>query len=438
MPGRRILLSAFACAPGWGGEPGVGWQWARSLARNHAVTVLTHERFRAHIEAAEAADAAQAAPAATPAGQIRFCYLGRPGPEAQMQRQVDSHAHYLAWQFAARAQVRRLLAEQAHDLVHHLTWGSWRLPTHLGGLGAPLVIGPVGGGDDAPAAWMKSWPRAERARYALRSAWTASGRWDPLACRALAQARLILAKTEATRQSLPAWAREKTRLALELGCPAPASLAPQPAPLRPSLVRPLRLLYVGRLIGGKGVGYAVDATLALAAGGLPVHLRVVGQGRLGEWLRQRVARSAAPQAVTLAGACPFEQLPALYRSHDLLVFPSWHDSSGNVVAEALAHGLPVVCLDRAGPAAITDARCAVQLRGAGLEETGLVAALAAALADLAQDPARRARLAHGALQRAAELQWPQQVARVYADIETTLGWNTRRAQPGPAACWAPP
>ena len=41
----RILLSAFACAPHSGSEPGVGWHWALELARlGHDVLVLTRAR----------------------------------------------------------------------------------------------------------------------------------------------------------------------------------------------------------------------------------------------------------------------------------------------------------------------------------------------------------------------------------------------------------
>jgi len=37
------------------------------------------------------------------------------------------------------------------------------------------------------------------------------------------------------------------------------------------------------------------------------------------------------------------------RRADVFVFPSLHDEGGYVVAEALAEGLPVVCLARGGP-----------------------------------------------------------------------------------------
>lgn len=49
----RVLLSAYACEPGKGSEPGVGWHWATELARlGHEVIVITRSNNRALIEKA--------------------------------------------------------------------------------------------------------------------------------------------------------------------------------------------------------------------------------------------------------------------------------------------------------------------------------------------------------------------------------------------------
>ena len=54
---------------------------------------------------------------------------------------------------------------------------------------------------------------------------------------------------------------------------------------------------------------------------------------------------------------PQEKLFEQYQTHDLFVYPSLHDSSGNAVLEALSFGLPVVCLDLGGPAQIVTPDC---------------------------------------------------------------------------------
>ena len=47
----RILLSAYACEPGKGSEPEVGWLWATELAdAGHEVWVITREANRHAIE----------------------------------------------------------------------------------------------------------------------------------------------------------------------------------------------------------------------------------------------------------------------------------------------------------------------------------------------------------------------------------------------------
>src|SRR2546423_14793992 len=47
----KVLISAYACEPGKGSEPEVGWQWALQMARFHDVAVLTRENNRGPIEA---------------------------------------------------------------------------------------------------------------------------------------------------------------------------------------------------------------------------------------------------------------------------------------------------------------------------------------------------------------------------------------------------
>lgn len=39
----KILLSAYACEPNKGSEPGVGWSWAIELAKHHEVWALTRD-----------------------------------------------------------------------------------------------------------------------------------------------------------------------------------------------------------------------------------------------------------------------------------------------------------------------------------------------------------------------------------------------------------
>lgn len=405
---QRILLSAFACSPLWGSEPGVGWRWACELAARHEVTVLTHAYFRDQVEDALARQ---------PVPGLRFEYFRVPGVGGHPHRQLNSRLYYWLWQFTVRRHVRRWLREHPQDLIHHLTWGSYRLPSFLVGLGVPTVIGPVGGGEGAPERWYRSWPPKERLFYRVRALSIAVSRWDPFVMWSMSRAACVLAKTPQTRDALPSFARHKAVETSEIGVAAVA----QPRGAPPA--RTLQLLYAGRLLGGKGVPYLVQAMRLLRERGVDCQLSLAGDGRLQPWVEAQVARHRLHEYVRLLGKVPRERMDALYDASDLLCFPSWHDSSGNVVTESLARGLPVLCLDVGGPSVAVDERCALVVRTQHLDEDGLSHEIAAHIERLAADPSVLARLSAGAIERAREMSWQRQVSRTYDLIEQRLGWR---------------
>jgi len=106
-------------------------------------------------------------------------------------------------------------------------------------------------------------------------------------------------------------------------------------------------------------------------------------------------------------------LLAAYQTFDLLLFPSMHDSSGNVVLEAMASGLPVVCLDLGGPAQIVNNNCGHVVPVKGLSADQVIEELSSALTKIAKNPDIASRLRTGALERAREFSWQNVVGKVW-------------------------
>ena len=48
----KVLVSVYACEPGQGSEPGVGWNWIKQIARYHQVWAITRSNNREAIEKA--------------------------------------------------------------------------------------------------------------------------------------------------------------------------------------------------------------------------------------------------------------------------------------------------------------------------------------------------------------------------------------------------
>src|SRR5437762_4505260 len=92
----KVLISAYACEPGKGSEPEVGWQWALQMARFHDVTVLTRSNNREPIERAlEQMRGAQPLP--------NFVYHDRGPLLLKLKRRLHLvQLYYLFWQRSAR------------------------------------------------------------------------------------------------------------------------------------------------------------------------------------------------------------------------------------------------------------------------------------------------------------------------------------------------
>jgi glycosyltransferase involved in cell wall biosynthesis len=105
---------------------------------------------------------------------------------------------------------------------------------------------------------------------------------------------------------------------------------------------PYQLLYVGSLIRKKGVQKLLPLLEHLNANyAAEYELTVVGDGYLQPSLEQRA--EAENLDATITGRIPYEELPEIYASHDVFVYPGiWEEPFGRVFLEALATGTPVV------------------------------------------------------------------------------------------------
>ena len=408
----RLLLSAYACEPDRGSEPGIGWNWAHALARAGVeVWVLTRANNRERIEAALARE---------PQAGLHFLYYDLPPWLGRFKRGGRGvRAYYYLWQIGALGCARRAHREQSFDLVQHLTFGVFRLPSLMGALGIPFVFGPLGGGERAP--W-----RLRRGGYGWRG-WLADclrdlanfAVWfDPLMHYSFFRAGLIYAKTAATRARIPRPYRRKIEVQLELIAPVESEAVDEVAvaPQR------LRVLFIGRLLYWKGAHLALRA-LAHAIQERPdldFTLTLVGDGPSRSRLESLAERLGIGVHLHWQAPVARERIWSIYAAHDVLLFPSLHDSSGNVVIEALSHGLPVVCLRLGGPGEMVTSEVGRVIEPMGLGDS--VAALAAALVELADDPPLRRRLAAAARHRvAAQYAWPVLLARLLDRYDRLLG-----------------
>lgn len=102
------------------------------------------------------------------------------------------------------------------------------------------------------------------------------------------------------------------------------------------------VLFVGRLVDGKNPRDILGAFVRLKQAVPDVALYFCGDGPLRETLAEEARSLGIADDVTFLGQIPYEEMPSVYRSSDVLVLPSRAEGLPRVVLEAVSSGVPVV------------------------------------------------------------------------------------------------
>ena len=157
----------------------------------------------------------------------------------------------------------------------------------------------------------------------------------------------------------------------------------------------------------KRLDVAIDALARIDRAN--VHIVVAGGGELVEGFRERAADAGVGDRVHFLGAGPHAELPDVLRAADLFLLTTEPpESFGIVLIEAMACGLPAIATDYPGVAAVVD-----DGETGLLVERGNANAVAVALRELVDDPARRAAMGDRGREKALrEWSWSQLVDRM--------------------------
>lgn len=367
----KILVSAYACEPGKGSEPEVGLQVLLAAASRHEVWVITRENnlepLRRILAGTELG----------PRVHLEGVDLSPRARWIKKRGIVGLHWYYDRWQRAVARRGAALDRSVAFDVVHHATFATYWARAGVLDIGRPSVWGPVGGGAETPFALLPVLGWRGVPGDLLRAGGRRLLRHAP-ACRAARrQARVVFVQNPETGRRLGTDADVVV---------LPNATAVEVPSLPSAAERTARVLFVGNLTPLKAPILAVRAFAQVRHPGAT--MEIYGEGPERRRVERAMADLGVSHRVTLAGAVPRAVVLKRVATAGALLHPALHDEAGLSVAEALAYGTPVVCLDHGGPAQVARHWPSTSWRAVPpTRPRATVSALAGALDAFLADPA---------------------------------------------------
>lgn len=414
---------AYECSPYRGSEWAVGWGrllGASKVAETHVVT--SEENFAALRRARDEGILPENVLFYTPAPDDKL---------RRMERKPAIYAYnyktYHYWQKLAFAQVQELHARENFDLVHQISVCTFREPGYGWKLGVPFVWGPVGGTQNFPTRFLSMLAPKEALKEGLRTAANKITLRKPRVRRAARRASALIAANSTNEKDFRSAFGRDIDLLLETGIHEvmepnrdrfEARLANDRSGRKPA---PLQILWSGELQTRKALPVLLRA-LSRLKDETPWQLNVVGDGPLRERWAAEAAQLGIADKVHFLGRLSFPEAVKRMHSAELFCFTSLRDTSGNVVLEALAAGVPVMCFDHQGAGDMVSdfsgVKLAVRSPRQAYEDWG------GAIRVLAADPRKLYALSRGATVQARRFLWSRNHACVNAMYERLVDEQT--------------
>jgi glycosyltransferase involved in cell wall biosynthesis len=391
----NLLLECFACDPSHGSESFNAWRWSQGLAKaGHRVTLLTTEVGR---EATRREIQLQ--------GLKNIDLHVIPRNRQLLKLKFGFYLDYAQWLNRAAKYAAKL---ELPDVAHHISWANVAFGTRLWRLGRPTLLGPCGGGQVMHPN-LFPYLEADRAFERIRSALVAgANRYSVLPGAGLEHCHVLASNEETLQMAKTRGAKSAEFFADTM---VDESDLPETYQERPRGAK-LRVLWVGRMLPRKGIELALKA-FALAS--LDAELIVLGDGPRMARAKELAKTLSISESVTFMGSVPRSDVAGLLRSGDIFLFASLRDSMGNQLLEAMAAGLPIVCLDAYGAKLLVSDSCGIKV---SIDDGGHIEQLLAqALQRLAASEELRTRLGRSAFESSQGHLWVKKIQKMTLTYE---------------------
>ena len=344
----NYLISAYSVNPYKGSEDSIGWNWVLQYEKNYKegdrIILLTKKFNEKDTRRVLKEFNIQ---------HVELVIVDVPNALNWFREKHSAfhHMYYILWQHWAWLWVKH--SGIHFDVIHHVTMNDYRIPSELyKAKGAKVIWGPMGGAQVTPRP-LKVYEKNQLVA-SFREFVNKSCSWNPFYKKALRSYYKIYCINNETQKQISRIVGKDVPLMPELALRDEY----KNLPIRKGNNDILKIVFVGRLIGKKGIAFLVDA-LSLMPTDMNWELLIFGDGDDHALIEKQIADSGIGKNVKLMGNRPLNQIAEAYQQADVFVLPSLRETSGNVLLEAMAYAVPIVAFDTSFCRLLKEVDCGV-------------------------------------------------------------------------------
>ena len=401
----KILVSAYACSPYHGSEPGIGWNFTKALSEFHEIHVITEKNeFKSDLEKYLKDNPEYK--------RIKFYYIPLIDNKFVIKIWPPSYYwYYKAWQKKAYALAKELNETENFDIIHQLTQTGFREPGYLWKIKKPFVWGPIGGMEISPWRFLPTMGIYGFLFFLGRNVTNIfqlnfSYRLRKAANRNISH--LIASTYDSKFLIKKYWHRESTIIS-EVGITHYSGS--QNISCRGKYEK-LKIIWSGEHVPRKSLNLLLKSLGLL--NDINFELHVLGNGPQNKKWKTLAKKLKIENHIKWHGWIQREDSLKIMSAGHIFCHTSLRDDTATVTLEALSLGIPIICLDHCGFADIIDQTCGIKVPVEN--PTQVVVEIASKIKYLFSDEEFRQGLAKGAFERAANFRWEdktQQLNEIY-------------------------
>jgi glycosyltransferase involved in cell wall biosynthesis len=408
MPNNKMLILAYACSPFRGSEPAVGWNYVFNMSKHFELWVICREEiYKEEISRFFNENG--------PMPSLHFTFIKHSFIEKiLLKSKVLYYLGYNFWHRRAYTIAKELHRCQGFSLSHMLVFCGIREPGYLWKLPIPFVWGPIGGVQNYPWKFLLQAGINGAISEGMRNVVnTLQIRLSGRIRKAMLKARIVMAANRLIAKELKSVFNINPLVQLETALPAKNQIVSS----KEKNEGPFNLLWSGLFVHRKALHLLFMALAKMPENSRYV-VRVIGKGPLEKKWRKLADKLKIAEHIQWTGWLTYKEALIQYKWADAFVFTSLRDTSGNVMLEALANGVPVIALDHQGAADIVTQECGIKVDPS--DPRTAISGLRDAMVSLHNDRDKLDALSQGAVARAREFLWEESTGKMAIQYLTLL------------------